>query len=138
VSPEPPGCAENYGRINYSLLRIPYLMVSELYGFQEPETRNERTLTVEAYISGKVQGVGFRACVKKIAAHLSLTGKVMNIEDGRVYLIVTGEGVIIEKLLSTLYECPRAHVREIESRETGPRSFCDFSIIRKKMNFSEQ
>jgi len=108
------------------------MMVSESYGFQEPETRNENTLTVEAYISGKVQGVGFRACVKKIASHLSLTGEVMNIEDGRVYIIATGENVIIEKFLSTLYECPRAHVREIESRETRLKTFSDFSIIRRR------
>ncbi|UUX93694.1 acylphosphatase [Methanoplanus endosymbiosus] len=107
------------------------MMVSESYGFQEPETRNQRTLTVEAYISGKVQGVGFRACVNKIAAHLSLTGEVMNIEDGRVYIIATGELVIIEKFFSILHECPRAHVREIEYRETRPKSFSDFSITRR-------
>jgi len=40
--------------------------------------------TVEITISGRVQKVGFRACVRKIATDLSVTGTVFNLPDGHV------------------------------------------------------
>lgn len=86
--------------------------------------------TIEAYITGKVQGVGFRACVRKIASHLSVTGEVMNLEDGRVYIIASAESVIIEKFLSSLYECPRAYIRDVHIIEKEFSEFEDFSIVR--------
>lgn len=91
-----------------------------------------RIKTIEAYISGKVQGVGFRACVKKIASGLCITGEVMNLDDGRVYILATGESAIIEKMLSSMYECPRAYVREIRTRELKIRNYENFTIVRAK------
>ncbi|MDD1645831.1 MAG: acylphosphatase, partial [Methanomicrobiales archaeon] len=38
--------------------------------------------TVEIHVSGRVQSVGFRACTRKIATHLGITGEVMNLPDG--------------------------------------------------------
>ncbi len=109
-------------------------MFSEKTEHVQPEENQEsgHITTVEAFISGHVQGVGFRACVKKIASGLCITGEVMNLKDGRVYIIATGECAIIEKLLSSLYECPRAHVREIISRELNIRDFTDFTIVRRQ------
>ncbi|WOF16833.1 acylphosphatase [Methanoplanus sp. FWC-SCC4] len=86
--------------------------------------------TIEAYVSGQVQGVGFRACARKIALGLSLTGEVMNLDDGRVYLVATGENVILEKFISSLYECPRAYLREISCNEITKKEFSDFTILR--------
>lgn len=86
--------------------------------------------TIEAYISGRVQGVGFRACVRKIASYLSVTGEVMNLEDGRVCIIATAEDIIIDKFISSLHECPRAHIRDIDIHEKVLMEFDDFSIVR--------
>lgn len=87
--------------------------------------------TIEVYISGRVQGVGFRACVKRIALQLSVNGEVMNLSDGRVRIIASAECVIIEKFLSTLYECPRAHIRDLHIFEREFSEFPDFTIIRE-------
>ncbi len=94
------------------------------------EGNSPRFRTIEAYVTGKVQAVGFRACVKNVASHLSVTGEVMNLEDGRVCIIATAEDIIIDKFISSLYECPRAHIRDIHIYKKELREFPDFSIIR--------
>lgn len=84
--------------------------------------------TVEVLIAGRVQGVGFRACAKRIADSLIVTGEVMNLADGRVRIIATTEEVILEKFVSMLYGCPRAIVREVRVNEVEGRAFPDFAV----------
>ncbi|HJK49705.1 MAG TPA: acylphosphatase, partial [Methanocorpusculum sp.] len=55
---------------------------------------------MEVLFSGKVQKVGFRACVKNAGQSLGLCGEVENLPDGRVRALVTGEEMVIEKFLS--------------------------------------
>jgi acylphosphatase len=86
--------------------------------------------TVELYVSGRVQSVGFRACVKKVAANLGITGEVMNLPDGRVRVTATAEEVILEKFVSMLYGCPRVVIRNLDTREIPLTPFPDFSIRR--------
>ncbi|NYT05623.1 MAG: acylphosphatase [Methanomicrobiales archaeon] len=86
--------------------------------------------TIEVIISGRVQKVGFRACVRKIANNLGITGEIMNLDDGRVLLYATAEPVILEKFTSMLYSCPRAIVRDIRVVEREPLAFSGFSIER--------
>jgi acylphosphatase len=86
--------------------------------------------TAELFISGRVQRVGFRACVKRIALNLSVTGTVKNLPDGRVHIIATAESIILEKFVSMLYGCPRAVIRDIQIREIEPQSPQDFSILK--------
>jgi len=45
--------------------------------------------TIEIRIAGRVQGVGFRACIKKIATNLGVGGEAMNLPDGRVLITAT-------------------------------------------------
>lgn len=92
--------------------------------------------TVEVHISGRVQKVGFRACIKKIAIDLHINGTVINLHDGRVQVYATGEPMILEKFLSMLYSCPRAVVRDVKITEIPYKSFDDFSIIRGESHIS--
>ncbi len=86
--------------------------------------------TVEILIAGRVQGVGFRVCVKRIADSLIVSGEVMNLADGRVRVFATNEEAILGKFVSMLYDCPRAIVREVRVAEIGFRSFPEFTIRR--------
>lgn len=86
--------------------------------------------TIELYASGRVQSVGFRACVKRVAGNLGITGEVANLPDGRVRITATAEEVILEKFVSMLYGCPRAVIRSLETRERDRVAFPDFSIRR--------
>ena len=48
-------------------------------------------IRVQAVVSGRVQGVCFRAETQKQACQLGLTGWVRNLPDGRVELLAEGE-----------------------------------------------
>ena len=92
--------------------------------------------TLEITISGRVQRVGFRACVRKIATDLSVTGTVHNLPDGRVLVYATGEPMILEKFISMVYGCPRAVIRDVKHAEIPARAFEGFSIIKNEKRIS--
>ena len=92
--------------------------------------------TVEIFITGRVQKVGFRACVRKIATDLSVTGSVFNLPDSRVKVYASAEPMILEKFISSLYGCPRATIRDVKVSEILPMAFEGFSIIKSNGRFS--
>lgn len=92
--------------------------------------------TYHVLVIGKVQGVGFRACVRRIASDMNIRGTVMNLPDGKVQIYATGEPMILEKFISMLYGCPRAQVRDVRTIEVQSQVFEDFSIIRNDGRFS--
>lgn len=61
---------------------------------------------VHAVISGRVQGVFYRANTKKVADKLGLTGWVRNLPDGRVEVVAEGERQVIDKLINYLHKGP--------------------------------
>jgi len=92
--------------------------------------------TLEIIITGRVQKVGFRACARKIALDLNVTGTVMNLPDGKVQIVATAEPIILEKYISMLYGCPRAVIRDVKTKEILVRSYADFSIIKTDSRIS--
>jgi acylphosphatase len=86
--------------------------------------------TVEIFITGRVQKVGFRSCVRRIATDLKVSGTVMNLPDGRVHIYATAELMILEKFVSMVYGCPRAVIRDLRQLEIQLKHFDDFSIIK--------
>ena len=67
-------------------------------------------------VSGRVQGVGYRAFAARVAAEQRLLGGVRNLDDGRVELDVEGEKAAIEALLHELWAGPpAARVATIET-----------------------
>ncbi|MEP6648118.1 MAG: acylphosphatase [Saprospiraceae bacterium] len=57
-------------------------------------------ITIQIHISGKVQGVWFRATAKDIALSLGLKGKVWNNPDDSVGVIVSGSQNNIEEFIA--------------------------------------
>lgn len=71
-----------------------------------------------ACITGRVQGVAFRASAKEEADELGLIGWVRNTDDGAVELLVGGEGPAVEALLRWAEEgSAAAEVSFLEARE---------------------
>ena len=64
----------------------------------------------QIYVTGRVQGVGYRFFAERLAAELSVTGWTMNLPDGRVMLEVEGERARLEKFVGGLKVGPRMAV----------------------------
>ena len=61
---------------------------------------------VTAWVSGRVQGVGFRWWTKAQALELGLAGSAANRPDGRVEVVAEGPRARLEELLERLREEP--------------------------------
>jgi acylphosphatase len=57
-------------------------------------------------VSGRVQGVFFRASTKDVAADLNLTGHAINLPDGDVEVLACGASIAIDQLLQWLRQGP--------------------------------
>ena len=69
------------------------------------------------YFSGRVQGVGFRFQASWAAKRLDLTGRVRNLDDGRVEMEVQGEAIVIYTLISRLQEDTYISITDIEESD---------------------
>lgn len=87
-------------------------------------------VTAEIYISGRVQGVGYRFFAEDIAAELKLNGYARNRPDGRVQIEVEGERTDVEEFISRLWKGPSmAIVNNVEVTWKGfENKFKGFSI----------
>lgn len=66
-------------------------------------------------VSGRVQGVFFRASTRERAQALGLSGSARNLPEGGVEVIVAGDVEAIDALAQWLQEGPpRAHVDGVE------------------------
>jgi|MTBAKMStandDraft_1061839.scaffolds.fasta_scaffold09332_2 acylphosphatase len=86
--------------------------------------------TIQIRISGKVQRVGMRNCIRSLAGRLNIRGEVMNLPDGNVLAIATSDPILLEKFVSMIYGCPRAVIRDIEISDHPLTHFVDFQIRR--------
>ena len=73
------------------------------------------TIRMHVYISGRVQGVGYRFTACRLARPLGLTGWVKNLWDGRVEMEVQGERTAVERLLRYL---PMERFIRVDSMDT--------------------
>ena len=64
-------------------------------------------LCVKGYVSGRVQGVGFRYFVMRHADQLNVYGNARNLGDGRVEFLLQGERASIQSMVEKLHEGPR-------------------------------
>lgn len=60
------------------------------------------------YVSGMVQGVGFRFFAQRSATRLGITGYVKNLPDGRVEVYAIGQAPQLEALRNELQRGPRS------------------------------
>jgi acylphosphatase len=66
-----------------------------------------QTLAKRFYVSGMVQGVGFRFFAERVATTLGVSGYVKNLSDGRVEVYVIGNAAQLEAVGNELRRGPR-------------------------------
>lgn len=63
-------------------------------------------ISVRVLVSGRVQGVGYRAWVSHHAQRLGLCGWVRNLADGQVEALLQGETASITQLCEAMHKGP--------------------------------
>lgn len=85
---------------------------------------------VNCFVSGKVQGVWFRASTQKEAEKIGVTGWVRNLADGRVEVMACGSREQIETLKAWLKHGPQhAIVEDLVCIEIPWREYEGFDVI---------
>jgi len=80
-------------------------------------------------ITGRVQGVFFRAWTREQAERLKVTGWVRNCPDGRVDAHVEGEPAAVDEILRQLRQGPpSALVDDVHLWDVEPGDFDDFEV----------
>lgn len=81
------------------------------------------TSAIRAVVSGRVQGVGFRAYAAERARELGLRGHVRNREDGAVETLAAGPAGSVEAYLAALRSGPPgAVVADLAVEDQPPES----------------
>jgi acylphosphatase len=81
-------------------------------------------------ISGRVQGVWFRADTREMAERLGIKGWVRNLSDGRLEAIFEGNDNAIKKMIEWCRRGPPlARVRKVEIEWEEPEGFDRFKIL---------
>lgn len=82
-----------------------------------------------AHVSGKVQGVYFRASSQQMAIEYGLSGYAHNLADGDVELLLCGDEENVGKMLLWLNDGPpQAEVTNVETKQVPWQDHNHFSI----------
>lgn len=78
----------------------------------------EGNVRAHVFVTGRVQGVGFRVHTQMQAQSLGLTGWVRNVWDGRVEAVFEGPAAAVQRAVDWCRRgAPAAHVTNVEVRE---------------------
>lgn len=74
-----------------------------------------------SFVSGRVQGVFYRATCARKADSLELRGFARNLSDGRVEVLVCGDDARVEEFLAWLWEgSPASRVTDVATTHADP------------------
>ncbi|KGF73718.1 acylphosphatase [Neosynechococcus sphagnicola sy1] len=85
---------------------------------------------VHIWITGKVQGVAYRAVTRQVAVQLGLGGWVRNLPDGRVEAVFEGDRQRVEQMLAWCRQGPPAAVvSDVTAEAMLPLGITSFQIL---------
>ena len=83
------------------------------------------------FVSGRVQGVFFRASTQQQAQRLGLAGWVRNVDDGRVEAWLEGDAEALASMRAWLRQGPpQARVDTIDETEESEQGLSGFEVKR--------
>lgn len=85
-------------------------------------------------ITGKVQGVFFRASTKAVADQIGIKGFVKNEKDGSVYVEAEGLATFLEMFVEWCNNGPeKSVVEKVEISEGELKNFNNFEVVKKNL-----
>jgi len=83
------------------------------------------------FVSGRVQGVFYRATTRDTARERGVDGWVRNLEDGRVEAVFEGAAEDVEEMVEWCHEgSPQARVEDVDVEYGDPEGVDGFEIRR--------
>ena len=93
----------------------------------------QQEIRAHVFISGRVQGVGYRYSTIDEAERLGVNGWVRNLPDGRVEAVFEGSREIVEEIIRWCHKGPRAAVvKEVAVEYESPEGLVEFKMERYK------
>ncbi|MBS1263293.1 MAG: Acylphosphatase [Methanonatronarchaeales archaeon] len=81
------------------------------------------------FVSGRVQGVFYRAGTRERARELGVSGWVRNLPDGRVEAVFEGEGSKVDEMLKWCRDgSAAARVETVEVEREEPKGLKGFEV----------
>lgn len=90
---------------------------------------SEEIVELHAIVSGKVQGVGFRATAKHVARKLGLKGTVRNLSDATVEIYAQGDVSLLEKFLNLVAVETHGRIDSIEKKFSKVNAYFESFVI---------
>jgi acylphosphatase len=82
-------------------------------------------------VSGRVQGVYYRATTRETARERGIDGWVRNLDDGRVEAVFEGDREAVDEMVAWCHSgSPRAEVEDVEVTYGDPEGIEGFEIRR--------
>ena len=83
-------------------------------------------------VTGKVQGVFFRASTKAVADQMGVKGLVKNEKDGSVYIEAEADATILEMFIEWCNEGPdKANVENVTVVDGELKNYRNFEVVKK-------
>lgn len=91
----------------------------------------QQAIRAHVFITGSVQGVGYRYSTMDEAGRLGVKGWVRNVPDGRVEAVFEGSRNTVETLIRWCHQGPTAaRVKDVEVEYEKPEGLLGFKIER--------
>jgi len=87
---------------------------------------------IDIKVTGKVQGVSFRAVTKMVADQMSVRGIIRNESDGSVFIEAEGDEVSLDVFLEWCHDGPdRAVVEQVTVSPGTIKNYQNFEVIKR-------
>jgi acylphosphatase len=92
-------------------------------------TGEEQRVRAHVYVSGRVQGVYYRANTRDAAREQGVDGWVRNLDDGRVEAVFEGPPDAVDAMVEWCHDgSPAASVRDVDVDRETPRGLDGFEV----------
>jgi len=94
-------------------------------------SQQQEQIRAHVFITGRVQGVGYRFSTRDEANRLGINGWVRNLSDGRVEALFEGSKAAIEEMIKWCHKGPRAAVvKDVAVEYEEPEGLLGFETRR--------